>query len=191
MLLLILTVLTVGEITAAPQEVAPGRLAKHGEQLIQLLEKTKGQDELVGRLREVLRKERAADFPEKLHKVLGPHCLIRVTINPESRVKAARGDAAAGLRREGETVFLIRVQNEAGVTHPLKVAVGEGTGGWLKAQTQAVSARGLSGAGEEYMILRLRAREPGKREATLTFDVGQGSQDLGFRAEVPVLFTVR
>ena len=28
------------------------------------------------------------------------------------------------------------------------------------------------------------------REATLRFDVGQGSQDLGFRGEVPVLFTV-
>jgi hypothetical protein len=41
------------------------------------------------------------------------------------------------------------------------------------------------------VILRLRSSEAGKREATLQFDVGQGTQDLGFRAEVPILFTVR
>ena len=29
----------------------------------------------------------------------------------------------------------------------------------------------------------------GRREATITFDVGQGTQDLGFRAETPMLFT--
>jgi len=40
-------------------------------------------------------------------------------------------------------------------------------------------------------VLRLRASAAGKREATLKFDVGQGTQDLGFRAEVPVLFTVQ
>ena len=33
--------------------------------------------------------------------------------------------------------------------------------------------------------------EAGKREATLGFDVGQGTQDLGFRGECPVLFDVR
>ena len=49
----------------------------------------------------------------------------------------------------------------------------------------------LSGARLEYVPLRLTPHESGKREATLKFDVGQGTQDLGFRAEVPVLFTVR
>ena len=33
-------------------------------------------------------------------------------------------------------------------------------------------------------------RRPGKREGKLAFDVGQGSQDLGFRNEVDILFTV-
>ena len=40
-------------------------------------------------------------------------------------------------------------------------------------------------------IALIYSSEAGRREATLTFDVGQGTQDLGFRAEVPVLFTVR
>ena len=35
------------------------------------------------------------------------------------------------------------------------------------------------------------SNEAGQREATLSFDVGQGSQDLGFRSEIPVLFNVR
>src|SRR5438128_2557155 len=51
--------------------------------------------------------------------------------------------------------------------------------------------RGLSGARLEYRIMTLTARQSGKREATLAFDVGQGTQDLGYRAEVPILFTVR
>src|SRR5262249_45925301 len=33
--------------------------------------------------------------------------------------------------------------------------------------------------------------EAGKREATIGFDVGQGTQDLGFRGEAPVLFDIR
>jgi hypothetical protein len=165
-------------------------LARHGHQLLQLLEKTKGSDELASRLRNVLHQEKIEEFPERLHKALGSSCLILVTINPESRVKAARGDAPARLRRNVDTVFLIRVQNEAGVTHPLKVTISEGTVRWLKTHIRAVSAKGLSGAGEEYVILQLAGRDTGKREATLTFDVGQGTQDLGFRAEVPVLFTI-
>ena len=52
-------------------------------------------------------------------------------------------------------------------------------------------ANRLSGDKIEYRVLKLTPRQTGKREATLAFDVGQGSQDLGFRAEVPVLFVVK
>jgi len=48
----------------------------------------------------------------------------------------------------------------------------------------------LSGLNVEYVILLLHSTEAGRREATLTFDVGQGTQDLGFRSELPVLFDV-
>ncbi len=47
----------------------------------------------------------------------------------------------------------------------------------------------LSGLLLEYRILQLYSRDSGSREATLTFNVGQGTQDLGFRSEVPLLFT--
>jgi hypothetical protein len=49
----------------------------------------------------------------------------------------------------------------------------------------------LSGLECEYAIALVHSSEAGKREATLAFDVGQGTQDLGFRGETPVLFDVR
>ena len=48
----------------------------------------------------------------------------------------------------------------------------------------------LSGLEVEYAIALIYSSEAGRREATINFDVGQGTQDLGFRAEAPVLFTV-
>jgi hypothetical protein len=130
--------------------------------------------------------------PEKVQQLLDAQCLVGVTINPESRVKAARGPAKAELRQDADTYLLVKVVNEAGVTHPLTVS-GTTGGEWLKATVHAAPPlkRALSGGKLEYVVLWLRPREAGKREATLKFDVGQGTQDLGFRAEVPILFTVR
>jgi hypothetical protein len=49
----------------------------------------------------------------------------------------------------------------------------------------------LSGLKVEYAIALIHSSEAGRREATIAFDVGQGTQDLGFRGAVPVLFDVR
>jgi hypothetical protein len=49
----------------------------------------------------------------------------------------------------------------------------------------------LSGLGLEYKILWIYASNYGSIESTISFDVGQGTQDIGFRSEVPVLFDVR
>jgi hypothetical protein len=46
----------------------------------------------------------------------------------------------------------------------------------------------LSGLSLEYRIVQLYSRDRGRREAQLGFDVGAGSQDIGFRNDVPVLF---
>ena len=137
---------------------------------------------------------------EKIQKLLDARCLIGVSINPESRVKAARGPLAAELLLDRPVFALVKVQNDAGVTAALRIqgpelrtAETRGEGRWLEAVVLSAAplSKTLSGAKVEYVILRLTARESGKREATLGFDVGQGTQDLGFRAEVPVLFTVR
>lgn len=46
----------------------------------------------------------------------------------------------------------------------------------------------LSGLEVEYALTVIHSRDAGKREATIAFEVGGATQDLGFRAEVPVLF---
>jgi hypothetical protein len=49
----------------------------------------------------------------------------------------------------------------------------------------------LSGLEVEYAIALILSTEAGQREATIGIDFGQGEQDLGFRGEVPILFSVR
>src|SRR6266480_3755628 len=46
----------------------------------------------------------------------------------------------------------------------------------------------LSGLGIEYRIIQLSSREAGKREAKISFNVGQGTQDIGFRNDSDLLF---
>jgi len=61
---------------------------------------------------------------------------------------------------------------------------------WLDLQTfdsQPLN-RTLSGLNVEYRIIQLYSRDAGRREATFMFDVGQGTQDLGFRNETSLLF---
>ena len=49
----------------------------------------------------------------------------------------------------------------------------------------------LSGLEVEYALALIHSRDAGKLEATIAFDVGGATQDLGFRAEVPVLFDIQ
>jgi hypothetical protein len=153
-------------------------------------------------LRALLKDEKqpSDELAAKIQKLLNDQCLVGVSINPESRVKAARGPRSAELVAGKESVVLVRVLNEAGVTHALSLEGPQIIGPkenakdrWLHATVcpEHPSSQKLSGQKVEYVLLRLKAEKAGKREATLIFDVGQGTQDLGFRAEVPILFTIK
>jgi hypothetical protein len=61
----------------------------------------------------------------------------------------------------------------------------------LEMYTKSPLTANLSGLKVEYAILLIYSTESGKREATIGFDVGQGTQDLGFRGEAPILFTIK
>ena len=52
----------------------------------------------------------------------------------------------------------------------------------------AVLAERLSGLGLEYRILEIYSRDRGQRSAKISFNVGQGTQDIGFRNDMVVLF---
>jgi len=151
----------------------------------------------------------------ELQRLLDPLCLVVVNINPESRVKAGPGMAKAILDQRGWTNFLVKVVNEAGVTAPLnclssqaepmvkrstsaaspKMDISPADSGrrWLDlamVTSQPLTAT-LSGLAVEYRLLQLYSRDAGAREATLSMHVGQGTQDLGFRSEIPILFQCR
>src|SRR5207249_3076132 len=46
----------------------------------------------------------------------------------------------------------------------------------------------LSGLEVDYRIVEVYSRDSGKREAKISFNVGQGTQDIGFRNDVNILF---
>ena len=129
-----------------------------------------------------------------IRQALEPHCLMVVNINPESRVKAARGPAAPVLIQNDWQQFLVRVYNQAGVTAPLAVSTPEDASHeWIDARihTQWPMQGGLTGLELDYRLIQIYSNEAGKRAAVLSFDVGQGTQDLGFRSDVTMTFDVK
>jgi hypothetical protein len=157
-----------------------------------------------------------------IQNCLDPHVLLQVTINPEERVKVARGSAAAILQQAGYTPVVVKVINESATTKAVRISSpqsglvtsgaadlsmarqdqrqlkdGEKKGGapdrFLQAEmvTAQPMTSNLSGLRVEYVLAAVYSSESGRREATIGFDVGQGTQDLGFRSELPILFDVR
>jgi hypothetical protein len=181
-------------------------LRVHGRQLVKNLQALDILPADTVKALQPLLEQKKPDDPRQavraVQKLLDAHCLIAVTINPQSRVKAARGPRKAELLLDQPTSLLIKVHNDGGVTHPLAADSPQRlTSGkkdrdpdrWLEltVRNDRLFTASLSGDKVEYRVLKLTARQAGKREATIAFDVGQGTQDLGFRAEVPILFTVR
>ncbi|MGI8745758.1 MAG: CehA/McbA family metallohydrolase [Bryobacteraceae bacterium] len=140
----------------------------------------------------------------RMQQILDRHCLAGVNINPESRVKAQEGPAKLELVQQGWRTFLIKVHNEAGIT-PVLAVESRNAGRLAGTDAEAVSRKfldmqmfsrqpmkpHLSGLEVEYRILQLFSRDAGKREAKLSFNAGQGTQDLGFRSDIDILFTCK
>jgi len=124
-----------------------------------------------------------------------------VNINPEMRVKVVQGPARPELVEQGWRVFLVKVRNESGTTAKLEAdspnakrlhgsPEDEVANRWLEREMydKQPLRETLSGLALEYRILSLYSRDAGKREAKVSFNVGQGTQDLGFRNEADVMF---
>lgn len=153
-----------------------------------------------------------AEGVRAIQAALDPYCLIGVEINPESRVKSARGPAEAGLVQNGWRTFLVKVHNGAGITAELKAESPNAARPFKPSTNRAEPSatippaevrrrwldvamfgdrpmnRGLSGLALEYRVILLYSRDAGRREARIGFNVGQGTQDLGFRSDVDLLF---
>lgn len=169
-------------------------------------------DQQRGALQAALQEKDSDKAVAAIQKVLDPLCLAGVNINAESRVKVAVGPASKKLLQQGWRIFLVKVHNQAPVTAELRCNSPNALPQQLRsrgspAPEQKISPsdvadrfldiemysrqplnKNLSGLALEYRILQLYSRDVGKREAKLAFDVGQGTQDLGFRNEVNILF---
>jgi hypothetical protein len=149
-----------------------------------------------------------------LQRILDKYSLAIVDINAEGRVKVQVGEAKAELVEAGTRIFLVKVLNKAGVTAPLVaespnalpvfvqsdlspeppkvIAPADAGDRWMGMELydkDPMSPR-LSGLPVEYRILAVYSRDQGQRSAAIGFNVGQGTQDVGFRNEMSVLFNV-
>lgn len=123
-----------------------------------------------------------AGFTPHLVKVLNHSTVTRqLRIGSPQAGPVYAGASLQILERQAQTDLNLN-ENKAGATDRfLEVEM---------FQSPPMTAK-LSGLTVEYAIALIYSSEHGKREATITFDVGQGTQDIGFRGEVPVLFNVQ
>ncbi len=151
----------------------------------------------------------------QLQAILDQHVLFNVHINAEGRVRVEQGAARPELAEGGTSLFLVKVNNNARVTAPLKVESPNSGNVFVRSdfsaaprmqftaknvldrwanislyQQSPMSSR-LSGLAVEYAIVQIYSREAGQRAATISFNAGQGSQDIGFRNDVTVVFTAQ
>ena len=166
-------------------------------------------------LRQAAEARNPAEDIVSIQKVLDNYTLIDVRIDPESRVKVDQGLAPAELVEQGWRTFLVKVRNEANVTAELRVespnagpVYTRSTGNpspdqilkpadqmnrWLDLflyKLRPMRPR-LSGLELEYTILQVYSRDRGKREARISFNVGQGTQDIGLRNDLNLVFNSR
>jgi hypothetical protein len=163
-------------------------------------------------LKKAFRETDEAIAVRRIQEILDPHCLAMVTINAESRVSLKEGPVKKELIQQGWQTFLLKVENAAGVTARL-VPESPNIAPLYKRSTSSPRPkldiqpadvphrfldivmfeaqplkRELSGLRLEYRIIQLYTRDVGRREAQIGFNVGQGTQDIGFRNAVAVLF---
>src|SRR5260370_16555163 len=74
---------------------------------------------------------------------------------------------------------------------PIQLTPRDSAGRWadISLYQRPPMARRLSGLALEYAILEVYSRDAGQRSAKISFNFGQGSQDIGFRNDVTALFT--
>ena len=124
--------------------------------------------------------------------------LIKVDISPESRVKAAAGQAPRELVQGEWREFDISIHNTAGITSALRIESEQllpdppaeaSRDQWLR--IDLVPDGPLSGELSETRKLRLWTDHSGIRSVVFNVNAGQGTQDLGFRSDVLLNFKVR
>ncbi len=158
-----------------------------------------------------------AQTVKSVQKILDPFCLAMIEINPESRVKVQAGPAKPVLMQEGWTSYLVKVHNQAHISAALvasspnasplfytstnaprmdkknRLTPGKIDNSFLQIAVyrERPLQSNLSGLELEYAVVQLYTKKKGKREAEIGFNVGQGTQDIGFRNTINILFDIK
>ncbi|MDQ6813564.1 MAG: CehA/McbA family metallohydrolase [Bacteroidota bacterium] len=158
-----------------------------------------------------------ASTVKSVQEILDPYCLAEIEINPEARVKVNAGPAKPDLLQEGWKSYLVKVHNQAHTVARLmaespnasplfytstfshrmlpknKLTAGQLDNSFLQMAIyrDRPLQQDLSGLELEYSVLQLYTRSRGKREATIGFNVGQGTQDIAFRNAATFLFDIK
>ena len=151
-----------------------------------------------------------------IQSILDPYCIALVDINAESLVKVDRGAAAPHLIQNGWTSFLVKIHNEAGINARLQVESSNGEPDFhistfqQRAMQKNLLNQGqvenrflqvlmynnrpllpnLSGLALEYAVVQIYSKDAGNREAKIGFNVGPGTEDIGFRNTIDILFHI-
>lgn len=150
------------------------------------------------RMRTAINRIMKTTTKREFEAALEPLTLLRVSINPESRVKLNAVRSKIRLVKDRPHVFVVVVENTAGITAPLNLSAVDvatdppGVADWCKievVETPFVS-RFFSGRVSEYKIMQITPHVSGLREIRIVGDAGQGTQDLGFRATADVLMDI-
>lgn len=139
--------------------------------------------ELLAQLRE------QGDF-RGLSRVVESLTLLKVHINPESRVKIEMVSPPEAIVQHRTNRFLLAIHNEARIQARLQVKALDQShdpakpAEWfrLRMVENGFSTSFLSGEEYEWKVIEFCCTEPGYREVHLEAEAGQGTQDLGFRA---------
>ena len=99
---------------------------------------------------------------KRLQELLDPHVLLTVHINPEARVKVARGSAPAVLQQAGYTPVIVKIVNESAGMQRLRIG---------SPQAGPVYAGMSRLAGERMQQQRLRENENTARQTDRFLDV--------------------
>jgi hypothetical protein len=152
---------------------------------------------------------------DSIQKLLDPFCLVEVIINPEMRVSVTQGSAKPELIQYGWRSFLVKIYNDAGTNGRLEInspnalpvfnrstgqhhAIKENLLEKDELQNRFLEVllyrnaplkSNLSGLKLEYAIVQIYSNEQGSKEAKIGFNVGEGTQDIGFRNTADILFS--
>lgn len=187
-----LPLLTLLALCQAPLETVPTERAPLAAQVKGLAPHAANQPALQQAFALALK----APDAESLQVALDPAATLEVRINPEGRVKVARGPATTALAVGKPVAVLVKVVNGSGGQQRLKPILrcpGENSPPVSAAWLEKAPGLGqdLAGLLVEYRLLLLTGNRPGLFEISLAMEAGQGTQDLGFRGETPLLLRVK